>query len=153
MASFSEQQIGLRWRRFLPKYRLFHGPVPVLALVNVVLLLLLFIVWDSRIVLQPGVLVQLPVSAFVSGAPYGHAVVTVTQEGMVFFDDDRTPLDHLGPVLRSAAQLNQNMSLTIEADARVPYETIVRVMNLATAAGIRQVNLATRPSFGEEIMP
>ena len=148
-----EQQAGLRWRRFHPKYRLYHGPIPVMALVNVALLLMLFLVWGSNIVIQPGLIIQLPVAAFVSGTPYGHVVVTVTQEGQLFFNDDRTPLDRLGLALSHAVRQNKDLSLTIEADARVSYETIVRVMNLATAAGIRQVNLATRPSFGEEVVP
>lgn len=153
MANISEQKAGLRWRRFQPKYRLRHGPVPVIALVNVALLFMLFLVWGSQVVMQPGLLIQLPVAAFVSGAPYGQIVVTVTQEGQVFFRDERTPLDRLGSALSQAARQNKELSLTIEADARVPYETIVRVMNMAATAGIRQVNLATRPSFGEEVMP
>lgn len=153
MASLPEQQMGSRWRRFQPKYRLSPGPVPVTALVNVALLFMLFLVWGSEIVLRPGMTVHLPVAAFVSGAPYGHMVVTVTQEGQVFFDDERTPMDRLGPALIRAVHKNRNITMTIEADARVSYETIVRVMNLAAAAGIRQVNLATRPSFGEEVMP
>lgn len=142
-----------RWRRFHPRYRLAKGPVPVIALVNVVLLLLLFLVWGSEVVLRPGLIVSLPVAAFVSGAPYGSAVVTVTQEGQVFCNDDLVPLDELGPVLLKGLRQNKDLGLTIEADANVPYETIVRVINLAAAAGIRQVNLATRPSFGEEVMP
>lgn len=153
MACLPEQQTGLRWRRFRPKYRLTHGPVPVTALVNMALLIVLFMVWGSEIVLRPGMIVQLPVAAFVSGVPYGYMVVTVTQEGQVFCNDDLTPLDRLGPALIRAVQKNKDLSMTIEADARVSYEIIVRVMNLAAAAGIRQVNLATRPSFGEEVMP
>lgn len=153
MAALPEQQTGLRWRRFRPKYRLARGPMPVIALVNVGLLIALFMVWGSEIVLRPGMIVRLPVAAFVSGAAYGQMVVTITQEGQVFFNDDRTPLDRLGPALVRAVQKNKDGSMTIEADARVPYETIIRVMNLATAAGVRQVNLATRPSFGEEVMP
>lgn len=153
MSAFPEQQTGLRWRRLQPKYRLSRGPMPVVALVNVALLIMLFMIWGSEIVLRPGMIVQLPVAAFVSGAPCGHRVVTVTQEGQVFFDDDRIPMDRLGPALSRAVQKNGDLSMTIEADARVSYETIVRVMNLAAAAGIRQINLATRPSFGEEVMP
>ena len=153
MAYLSKQQAGSRWRRFQSKYRLAQGPVPVMALVNLALLLVLFLVVGSEIVLRPGMIVRLPVAAFISGAPYGNMVVTVTQEGQVFFNDDRTPLDRLGPGLVSAVRKNKDVSMTIEADARVSYETIVRIMNLASAAGVQQVNLATRLSFGEEVMP
>ncbi len=124
-----------------------------MALLNLVLLLMFFLVVGSKIVLQPGMIVNLPVAAFVSGAVYGNMVVTITQEGQVFFNDDRIPLDRLGSALSGAVRHNTETSMTIEADARVPYETIVRIMNLATAAGVRQINLATRLSFGEEVMP
>lgn len=153
MATIPEQQAGLRWRRWRPKYRLYQGPIPVIALVNVAFLIMLFLVWGSHIVVQPGLIIHLPVAAFVSGTPYGHIVVTVTQEGQVFFNDERMALDRLGPALSQAARRYQEPSMTIEADARVSYEMVVRVMNMAAAAGIRQVNLATRPSFGEEVVP
>ena len=148
-----KQQPRGRWRRLRPQYRLAKGPMPVTALVNVALLLMLFLVWGSEVVLRPGLIVSLPVAAFVAGAPYGQVVVTVTQEGQVFCNDDLVPLDKLGPVLIRNLRNNKDLSLTIEADVRVSYETIIRVLNLASAAGIRQVNLATRPSFGEEVMP
>ncbi len=154
MATFPQQKISLRWRRFRPKYQLYVGPMPVVALVNVALLIVLFMVWGSHIILRPGMIVRLPVAAFVSGVPYGQQmVVTVTQEGLVFFNDDRMPMDRLGPALNQAVRKNKDLSMTIEADTRVPYETVMRVMNMAAAVGIRQVNLATRPSFGEEVMP
>jgi biopolymer transport protein ExbD len=153
MIGLPQPQAGLRWRRFRPQHRLGRGPVPVLALVNLALLLILFLVWGSKIVLRPGMIVQLPVAAFVAGAPYGQIVVTVTQEGQLFFNDDRIPLDRLGPALARSVQKNKDVFMTVEADARVSYETVVRIMNLATAAGVRQINLATRPSFGEEVMP
>ncbi|NLB59851.1 MAG: hypothetical protein GX806_02045 [Lentisphaerae bacterium] len=144
---------SLRWRRWRPRYRWRHGPLPLLALLNVILLLLLFMLWGSRFILQPGMLVHLPVAAFVSGASYGPLVVTITREEQVFFNDDRVSWERLGALLSHAVQKTRPASLTIEADARVPYETIVRVMNSATAAGLPQINLAIRPSFGEEIMP
>ncbi len=147
------QQPRGRWRRFRPRSRLARGPAPVIALVNVALLLMFFLVWWSKVVLRPGLIVDLPVAAFVAGAPYGQLVVTVTQEGQVFCDDELVPLDELGPALSRSARKNKDLSLAIEADVRVPYATVVRIMNLAAAAGIRQVNLATRPSFGEEVMP
>lgn len=153
MTSFSERQISLRWRRFRPKYRLRPSPLPMIALVNVALLIMLFVVWGSQIILRPGMIVQLPVAAFVSGTPYGTLVVTVTQEGLVFFNDDQIPMDRLGSALGHAVRKNKDAAMTIEADARVSYETIIRVMNMGAATGIRQINLATRPSFGEEVMP
>lgn len=153
MAYLFQRQTGSRWRRYRPRRRPARGPVPVLALVNLTLLLMLFRVAFSHVVMRPGMIVSLPVAAFVAGESYGDMVVTVTREGQVFFNDDLTPLDRLGPAFIQAARKKSDISMTIEADAGVPYETIMRLMNLAAAADIRQVNLATRLSFGEEVMP
>jgi len=146
------EQIGRKWQRFRPKRRVFHSPVSVVPLINVALVIALFMVLDSAFVLQPGVMVQLPVSQFVSGSHYGSMVVTLTQEGMVFFNDERMPIEGLLFALSQEAHQNQDMTLIIEADARVPYGMVIRVMNIATAVRIRHVNLAVRSSFGEEMI-
>lgn len=140
------EQMGRRWQRFRPNRRVFRSPFSVIPLINVVMVIVLFMVLDSAFVLQPGVMVQLPVSEFVSGSHYGSMVVTLTQEGMVFFNDERMPIEGLAFAFSQAAHHNQDMALIIEADARVPYGMVIRVMNMATAARIRHVNLAVRPS-------
>ena len=139
-----------KWRRFQPQRRIAYSPFAVVPLINVALVILLFMLSDAAFVLQPGIMVKLPVADFVSGAHYGSMVVTMTQEGMVFFNDERMPIDGLAFAFSQAAHQNQDLTLIIEADARVPYGMIVRVMNMATAAQIRHVNLATRQSIGEE---
>ncbi len=123
--------------------------MPVLALINVAAATALFMTMDSAFVLKPGVIVELPSADFVSGSHYEAMVVTLTQEGKVFFNDEWMPLNELAFAFKQAAHRKQQLSLIIEADARVPYGTVVRVMNMATAARIRQVNLATRPFTGE----
>jgi len=147
------EQAGLRWRRYRPKRRVFREPLNLLALINVATVFGAFLLLNADFVLQPGVLLQLPAAAFVTGARYSDTVITITQEGQTFFNDERMPLEAVGQALAQVAERNPAVTLTIEADYRVPYGAIVRVVNLATAIGIHQVNLATRPGFGEEIMP
>lgn len=62
-------------------------------------------------------------------------------------------LDSLGNALRLSASKNNSLQLALEADARVPYDTITRVLNMATAAGVSNIFLSVRPTFGEEFMP
>ena len=142
-------QSSRRWCGFSPQSRLFRGPMPVVPFVNVALLIVLFMTLDSAFVLRPGVVVELPEAEFASGSRYGSMVVTLTQEGKVFFNDEWMPMDELEFAIKQAAHRRKDLSLVIEADARVPYGAIVRVMNMATAARIQQVDLATRPFFEE----
>lgn len=149
----TNQPAGWRWRRFRPRHLVLRNPLAILPLINLGLLILLFMVMGLAFVLQPGIVVQLPVAEFVAGAPYGARVVTLTRDGLAFFNDDRIPLESLGAALHQAGRRDAALILTVQADARVPYGDIVRVMNMATAAGIRQINLAIRPSFGEASLP
>ncbi len=90
-------------RRFPVGHRLAHGPFEAVPLINVVLLLVLFVLLHMPFVLQPGIVVDLPASAFTEGMPYGGLVVAVSQEGMVFFNDERTTMDGLSSAFSQAA--------------------------------------------------
>lgn len=147
----TREQAGSRWRRYRPRQRVFRQPTGLIPLLNLGLLIMLFMILQASFVRQPSCAVQLPSAAFLSGTPDGLKVVTLTQEGLFFFDDEMVTFDTLATAFRNAVRDQRATAITIEADVRVPYSVILRVMNMATAAGLKQVNLATRPSFGEEI--
>lgn len=138
------------WGRFRPKTRRFKSPFAIIPLIDVALLLFIFFAAGSRFVLQPGILVELPSGRFAAGTPYGPMIVTLTQEGFVFFNDDRVRLDDLAHAFSEAVRRNKEIPLLIEADYRVPYGAIAKVMALADSAGIRQVNLAVTESVRED---
>jgi biopolymer transport protein ExbD len=133
-------------RRFKGRYRRAVGPVEVTALLNVILLVGMFHFASLRFVLQPGVRVRLPEAPFTDGAPYGARVLTLSQEGLVFFNDERMALDALGAALARAGSDMDSSPLLIEADEGTSYGTLMEVYALAMKAGIRDVVLATRPS-------
>ena len=128
-------------RRFKGRYRRAVGPIEVTALLNVVVLAGMFLFASARFVLQPGVRVRLPAAPFADGAPYGARVLTLSQEGLMFFNDELIAMDRLGAALADA----DDSPLLIEADEGTAYGTLMEVYSLATKAGIREVVLATRP--------
>ena len=69
--SFVYQRAVYLNRLFRPSRQRARGVFPFVAFLNVGLLLLLFLLLESRVVLQPGIVVRLPTSSFVSGAQYG----------------------------------------------------------------------------------
>lgn len=146
-------QAGRRWGRFQMKSRLFHSPFAIIPLLNVFLLIFLFAVFNSAFVLKPGISIQLPVGGFQQGSFYNSMTVILTQEGLAFYNDERVPLDSLADALRLSAGKHNSLQLAIEADLRVPYDTIIRVLNMAAAAGVSNIFLSVRPTFGEEFMP
>ncbi len=127
-------------RRFKPRYRRAVGPVEVVALLNVIVLAGMFAFASARFVLQPGVRVRLPEAPFADGASYGTRVLTVSQEGLAFYNDERVALAGLGERLARGEG-----PLLVEADEGTSYGTLMQVYALAAQAGIREVVLATRP--------
>ena len=130
------------------------GAVP---LVNVALLAGLFFMLSSSYVLQPGVNVEmlnLPVSTLVAGAPEHNAVmVTITRDDLIFFDDERVNLEKLKTGLEETARRYPGIRLVLKSDQRVSYERLVQLLDLAKAAGVQHVLLATRPLLNQPATP
>ena len=112
--------------------------------INAVLLFFLFFIVNSGFVLQPGISVDLPSAPMVGGASYGSPVVTVSQEGLIFFNDERTTMDGLSTLFTAMPEDQKSASLVIEADGKVSHERLVQIYTMALKAGVKRVVLATR---------
>ena len=148
------------WRdRYRPRHafgRRFLGAAPWLS---VTLLAGMYVLYTQPYVRQPGVRVELPSSPFAWGSGYGLRVAILSQERpeagerdeILFFDDvrylarDDAQMRLLAERLARARQSQPGTPLVIEADERVLHGTVVRVFNMAAEAGIKVVNIATRP--------
>ncbi len=137
-------------RRFPPRLRPLRGRIDPAPLVDVALLLFLFFLVRAPFVVQPAIRMELPASPLREAAPYGPMIVTVTQEGMVFFNDQRTTLEGLRTAFGRAAHEHPGGTLVIEADGRVPHGTLVRIYAMAMDAGLAEVALATALADEEE---
>lgn len=131
-------------RKFPSKMRPVRGLLEVAPWVNVVLLVLMFFIAQSSFVLRPGITVDLPAAPMTDGAGYRSLVVTLGRGNMVFFNDERTTLDGLATRLVDAARRDPDATLVVEADEHVENGALIRLYNMALAAGFPRVVLATR---------
>lgn len=131
-------------RNYTARARRFPPVLEPAALVDIVLLVLLFFIFSSPHVTRPGVRVNLPETNYVEALPLNSMVLTISQEEMLFFNDERTTLDNLPEAFARMAFEFPDRTLVIEADERVPYKTLVQVYQDARAEGIEDVALATR---------
>jgi biopolymer transport protein ExbD len=114
------------------------------------LIALAFFLAVSPFVLQPGINISLPESAFTGGAQFGSMVLSITKGGWFYFNNERLTESRLKDALKTAALIQPNAVLIIEADERVEHGVVVEAWNAAMDAGIAEVSIATRISAVEE---
>ena len=112
--------------------------------INVALLLFAFHFVQSQRLLSPGLNLSLPVASFTGGAPAGCDVVTVLRSGMIFFHDERIPVENLAPAFRQTPATAARDTLLVEADGDVTHALLTTVYSAALTAGYTNVVLATR---------
>ncbi len=148
------------FRHYRPGARQGQGLVGAAPWVSLCLLVAGYLYFLAPNVLQPGLAVQLPESSFRDGRHYGHNIAVLSipvagrteREELFFFDDQRylgrepAEMDSLRTALTTAWNQKPNLPLVIEADRLVNHETLVKLFDMASEAGFREVNLATRPS-------
>lgn len=168
----SRAEVPFNWhvRRFSfyrPPNRLSRGMVTAAPWVDAALLIVMVLLLNSRFVLQPGITVNLPVAPFAAGTRYGHVVVVLYQEAagrasdeeIAFFEDERFVLSREGQYAKlaeafaAATRREPESPMVIEADRRVSHGTLVALLRAAADAGLREVNVATRPSPQEARRP
>ncbi len=146
---------GLR-TRYRPRARICRGLLEAAPWLNLALLIIFFLLAGSRLVLKPGVAVELPTTTAVTGTRAGPTAVVLSREGppgverveMVFFDDepfavrDRIQMGRLQRRLAQVAAAQTNQPLILEADISVKYGTISTLCAMGRDAGFKSVNLA-----------
>lgn len=143
--------------RYVPDVRFRHGLLRMSPWLDMALVILYLVLLHSRVVLQPGVVVELPAVqsdtglispliavALVSGTPQAPVY-------RVFFDNEQYALDDARRLdaLRSALsekRVHMNATaLTLYADRRIEHRDLMRLMQLAQEAGMQRINLGTQP--------
>jgi biopolymer transport protein ExbD len=118
------------------------GWLVVFPLIDVVFLLIFFTLLSSNFILQPGVAVSAPATPFLLGAQRNPQIISITSGAVpaIYFRDQKTSLEGLGPLLDEAKR--ENRSIIIKADRQTPYELVVAVTSAALEHGITSVSLA-----------
>ncbi len=132
-----------------------HGSDPeesMLAEINVtplvdVMLVLLIIFMIAAPMLHPGIEVQLP-EAEAKSLPLrveNPLVLTVHENGLVYVQSEPVHPSQLVERLLPILEARGDDSLFLKADQRLPYGSIMEVLDLLNQGGIEQVGLVTEP--------
>ena len=138
-----------------------RGLIDLAPVVTVVLLLLCFFLLSSSFVLQPGIKVDPPRSAFGVGTPASRLIVAVTlspqqyddkgaplkREPVLYFNDQVVTLEGLSTALGQLPSSRVTPSLVVKADKDVPVDLISSISDVAFAHRLTVV-IATQPASG-----
>jgi len=148
---------GLR-TRYVPRSRIGHGFVSMAPWLDVVLVLVFLVMLENRLVVHPGVVIEIPEAPFREGISSDLIAVVLSVEGgahrrreeIVFFDDDRyimnnkKQMERLQRALLTHLRRSPESGLVLEADRRVPQGALMDLFEMARRVGIRNVNIAAR---------
>ncbi len=117
--------------------------INITPLVDVMLVLLVAFVITIP-VLTNAIHVNLPKTVATTPPEQQKAVtVTVDSDGKVYLDNEEIPRELLERSLAGLKQANENISLHLRADDRVPYGPVAKVMAAIEHAGITKVSVLT----------
>ena len=122
--------------------------------VNAGLLVLFFMLFGSRFVLEPGLGLdfQLPtVAGAREGAVGTTCHISVLRSEQIFTDDGLLNMAKLPAWLQAQAQKSRHPALLIRASTSVPVTDVSRIFSLARAAGFGSIVLAAdEPAAAQE---
>ena len=112
-------------------------------LIDVVLVLIVFFLMTTTFVLAPGIKVDLPPGSAMHRASESDAMVVVTQDGTVYYQNERVDLPTLQVALSQAQHQHPGLRLVIQADKSAQHGRVVEIMDIAKGAGIERLAIAT----------
>jgi len=96
----------------------------------------------------PGSRLELPEDAGFAGAPNPVVVVAMNLNGQIFFEHRLLREEMLREQLSRAVERSpEPLTLLLHADKMVPYHKIIRLSEIAREAGVKRIQLATRPGL------
>ncbi len=117
------------------------------SLTDIVFLLLIFFLLSSSFVIQPGIKVQLPKSVTKETEDRREIVITLTERGTVFLNNEQVTVEVLGTRLATLLRDAKDKAVVINADRAVSLQSAVQVMDVAKAVGATRFLIATQPTL------
>ena len=125
-----------------------NANVDLIPMIDVVFQLVVFFMVSSTFVMTPGIALDLPESTSSEPVVINRVVVTIASESRIYLNRDEVSYDELDAQLAALEEQSERLdaearSAIIEANADVPYETIVSVLDVMRRNGYRGIALRT----------
>jgi biopolymer transport protein ExbD/biopolymer transport protein TolR len=118
----------------------FNADINVVPLIDVLLVLLIIFMLTAPL-MQGGVEVELPRAEARPLQPKEGLVVSVNRDGRIYVDDTPVTYRDFRSTFRALVAQRKPQGVYLQADANVPYGSVVRVLAVIRTAGIANVGL------------
>jgi biopolymer transport protein ExbD len=108
-------------------------------------LLVFFMIATLAMTIQHGMPVSLPTAESSTDKITEYVSLTLTREGMLYYNKEAITLQELEMRLANLQQSSSDPSLLINADEQVPHGQVIQVMDLIRLSGITTMSIATKP--------
>jgi biopolymer transport protein ExbD len=127
--------------KFKRRLKIEKGTVDLTPLINVFFLLLIFFMFTSSFIFQPGIRVSLPRAVTSEVIQEEGAVLIITKGGKIYLGDREVSYDELSSKLRLIAK--GKGALLIKADSDASLGRVVEIWDMCRREGIQQISIAT----------
>jgi len=114
----------------------------ITPLIDVLFILIIFFAVSSTFLEQPGIKLALPEAQKTDLQKVEKAVVFISADQQIQFQNKEVGLENLGPIIKDAMTQSPDHSLIINADKRVPYGFVVKIMDIARQSGVEKLVVA-----------
>jgi len=115
-------------------------------MLDVIFQLILFFLVSTTFANLPGISVNLPVSETAQGADITGVIITVENDGTIYFNDESSSIDMLNEQMASIDTMSRakdEFPITISADEEVTNGTLVKIFDAIRMNGFSAVSLRT----------
>lgn len=119
--------------------------INITSLIDVMFLLLIFFMVSSTFLEQAGMKLNLPGAQTGSLEEVKELVIEISSQGQILLNGNPIELSAVQKTLTESLARSAEATLVLKADEKVSHGQVVKVMDLARAAGIRKLVIATRP--------
>lgn len=120
-----------------------HG-INITPLVDIFLVLLILVMISSSLAQPDAIEVQVPKAAHAGSAAPDASGLVVLPDGTLLLDGIRTEPTAMVARLREKVAKDSSHSVLLSADAKLPYEKVVEVLDLVKSSGARKYALRVK---------
>lgn len=120
---------------------------PLISLIDIVFMLLIYFLLTTNFIVDEGIKVKLPQAKAAAPQTQQEITVYVDKDGRVFLSNQQISQDLLFKKLKEMIGGQKDRLVVVKADRSVLLNNVVRVMDVAKAAGAERLCLATEKDF------